>query len=73
MTYLKAELGDYLEYDGKLMKVIAIAEGKTIIMEPVGHDNAKCPECGYSYKKQIDSLESCPNFQNGANPIKTIK
>ena len=58
-----AELNDLLMYDGKLHKVTGIARGKMIIMQPV---DGRVEHSTYV-------LEDSPNFQNGAEPIPTIK
>ena len=66
-----ASIDDYLIYNGILVQVVGIAEGKTIILEPVLETDKQCEHCGG--KKRIHILENCPNFQNMAKPINTIK
>ncbi len=63
-----AELNDILLYNNQLCKVTGIADGKIIIMTPIRND--KCKSCGAS---TIYVMESSPNFQNEAYPVKTIK
>lgn len=62
------EPGTVIYYDGKLTKVIAIAEGKTIIMEEI--NQRECDLCGK--KHQISVLESSPLFQKNSLPVKTL-
>jgi hypothetical protein len=65
-----AQLGDIFEYEGELVQVQWINQGyKSIGFTPV---NAQpCPCCGVT--KKWDIIENSPLFQQGANPIKTIK
>jgi len=65
-----AQLGDIFEFEGELVQVQWINQGyKAIGFVPV---NAKpCPCCGATKKWEV--IESSPLFQQGANPIKTIK
>lgn len=67
-----ANLGDYLFYDGALVKVIAINPGKkAIVMESLADE--LCPHCNKSLgKKQIEIIEDSPLFQDNAKPIQTI-
>ena len=66
----QAELQDIFEFQGELVQVRWINRGqKSIGFVPL---NAKpCPCCGVT--KHWDVIESSPDFQNGAKPIKTIK
>ena len=50
-----AELGDILKYDNKLVEVVGIAEGKTIIMKPL--NTSSCDKCGH--EQEIHVLENC--------------
>jgi len=63
-----AKLNDILMFEGKLVKVTGIAEGKMIIMEPV----IKPIGSFIIEDKSIYVLEHSPNFQNGAEPIQTL-
>ncbi len=65
-----AQLGDIFEFEGELVQVQWINQGyKSIGFTPV---NAKpCPCCGVT--KKWDIIENSPLFQQGANPVKTIK
>lgn len=67
-----AQLGQYLIFEGKLVKVVSINPGsKSINMETI--EDHLCPHCGESLgKKQIEVIESSPMFQNGAESIRTI-
>jgi hypothetical protein len=69
-----AELNDLLYYEGQLVRVTGIAIGKMVIMEPIL--DANNPSDKYnagSYFPTIYVLEESNNFQNGAEPIPTIK
>lgn len=67
---LKAELGDIFEFEGQLVQVRWMNEGsKSIGFVPLNAE--PCPCCGET--KRWDMIESSPNFQNGAKPIKTLK
>jgi hypothetical protein len=58
-----AKINDVFLYEGKIVKVTGIAEGKMIIMEYL--EAAHLGQTTYQ-------LEHSPNFQNGAKPIGTI-
>lgn len=62
------KLNDILMFEGKLVKVTGIAEGKMIIMEPV----VKPISFLTVEDKSIYVLEHSPNFQNGAEPVQTL-
>lgn len=65
-----ANLRDIFEWEGELVEVRWINEGqRSIGFVPVNAE--PCPCCGAT--KHWDIIESSPNFQNGAKPIKTIK
>ena len=64
-----AKLGALLKWEGQEVKVVGIAEGKTIIMEPVGA--RPCNGCGYT--EQYHILEHSPLFQENAEPILTLE
>jgi hypothetical protein len=63
-----AKINDILMFEGKLVKVIGIAEGKMIIMEPV----IKPISFLTVEDKSIYVLEHSPNFQNVAEPVQTL-
>lgn len=65
----KAELGDYFEWDGTLVKVIGIAHGKMVIFEEV--NGQKCECCGLKNVGHV--MEDSPIFQENAQPLKTIQ
>jgi len=67
-TMKTAKINDILMFEGKLVKVTGIAEGKMIIMEPV----VKPISFLTVEDKSIYVLEHSPNFQNGAEPVQTI-
>ena len=68
-----AQLGDYLLWKKQLVKVVFMNPGeKAIGMETL--DDKKCPHCGGSLgKEQFEIIESSPMFQEGAEPIQTLK
>lgn len=63
-----AKLGDLLMWKGVEYKVVSIAEGKVLYMEPVRGES--CYGCGH--KAEVSVLESSPLFQENAEPIPTI-
>ncbi len=67
-----AELEDVLYWESRLYKVVGISTGKTLTLEPL-EDNDFCINCKAGLRNQIHIIESCPNFQEGAKAIKTIK
>jgi hypothetical protein len=69
-----AELNDLLYYKGQLVRVTGIAIGKMVIMEPIldANDPSKKYNPGLCYPK-IYVLEHSRNFQEGAEPISTVK
>lgn len=62
------EPGTVLLYDGKLARVIGIAEGRTIIMQFVDDDT--CQTCGH--EPGLNVLEHSPRFQEHVEPVSTI-
>jgi len=67
-----AELGDYLLWRGKLAKVVGVVDRRLVIIESL--HNAKCPHCaGDLGKDQTHVVVDSPNFQGGAEPIKSIQ
>lgn len=58
-----------LKWRDKLVKVVAIAQGKTIYMQPL--DAEKCIVCGHA--EEISALEHSPLFQENAEPVETLK
>lgn len=70
---IKAELNDYLEWEGRIYQVKWINPGsRSIGAESI--DQSKCPHCGGDIGKDtFDMIESSPLFQENAKPIQTIK
>ena len=66
-------LGDYLEYDGKLMKCIGVNDGhKEVILESL--EDKFCYHCNKSLgKEQIHVIVQSRNFQDNAKELQTIK
>lgn len=62
------DLGALLLYDGRLARVLAIAEGRTITPEFVEEDG--CPTCGAP--SRLELLEHAPLFQDHVTAIRTI-
>lgn len=65
----KADLNQVVRYEGKLMEVIAIADGRTITLRPIAND--PCPRCGSN--GDVHLLEHGPLFQQHVHPVKTIE
>jgi hypothetical protein len=63
-----SEPGAFLVFDGRLARVVGIAEGRTIHMQFVEED--PCPACGH--QPGADVLEHSPLFQKGAEAVPTI-
>ena len=63
------EPNTYLTYQGKLCEVVSIARDKVLFIKEV---NAKpCNTCGET--KEYAVVEISPQFQENAEPIKTIQ
>lgn len=62
------EPGVVLLYDGRLARVIGIAEGRTICLRFV--EEAPCATCGH--QPGIDLLEHAPLFQDHVQPVATV-
>lgn len=63
----RADLGQLVDYDGCLMEVVGIADGRSIILRPVREP--ACPRCGSTGEVHI--LEDSLLFQR-VKPVKTI-
>jgi hypothetical protein len=55
------EPGIIMRWNGELVKVVSIAEGKTIHMQSLERPF-----------KEFYCLEHSPNFQEGAEPVETL-
>lgn len=64
----RAELGQVVSYAGRLHSVVAIGEGRTVLLRPA--DAKPCPHCGSSVDKHL--LEHSPLFQDNVKPVKTV-
>ena len=60
--------GVLLKWKGKLVEVVGISEGKTIIMRPL--KDSPCRACGKGEEYHI--LEHSPLFQENAETVNTI-
>lgn len=58
----------YLMWEGQLVQVVGIADGKVIHMQ----GQKKCEHCGTSYQYEYSFLEDSPYFQSAAKPVPTI-
>ena len=68
----KAELGDYLLWQGKPAQIIGETDLPQVIIQLL--ENCKCPHCnGDLGKEQFHVIVSSPLFQQMAEPLKTIK
>ena len=65
-----AELGDYFEWDGQIVKCEWINEGSKSIGFVIKEE---CPHCGGDIRTAMNVIESSPQFQDRAKPIKSIK
>jgi hypothetical protein len=65
-------LGDYLEWQGKLYKVIGLTYDPCVLLEPVL--DTKCPHCDGLLMgiDQVTLVINSPLFQEEAKPIQTI-
>lgn len=64
----KADVGQYVLYDGDLMQIMAIGEGRSITLRPVA--GATCPTCGRH--PDVNLMEHAPLFQEHVQPVPTI-
>lgn len=68
---MKAELGDYLMWEGRPAWICCIAEQRTVVIEML--EDRRCPHCGESLgKEQIHVIPTSPLFKECAKPIKSI-
>ena len=64
-------LGDTILWEGKLAKVIGLADRPTVIIEMIA--DKLCPHCkGSLGKEQFSVVISSPLFQGGAKPVQTL-
>jgi hypothetical protein len=65
-------LGDYLFYEGRLVRCVALNQGlKEAVLETI--EDHLCPHCGGCLgKEQIHVIVGSPNFQTNAEPLPTI-
>lgn len=63
-----AGLGALLTYEGRLVRVIGIAEGRTLLLRPV--EEVPCPTC--RSEGVIHVLEQSRLFQDHAQPVETM-
>lgn len=61
-------VGKVVEYDGKLARIISVAEGRTVHMRFV--EEPECPTCGH--QPGISLLTHSPLFQTGVRPAQTL-
>jgi hypothetical protein len=61
--------GVYLRYKGKLCEITGYATDKVVFIREVNAQPCKC--CGEI--KEWAEVESSPNFQEAAEPIKTLE
>jgi hypothetical protein len=59
-----------LLWQGKVVEVVGIAEGKMIIMNVLeDRQKDKCPHCGEPIPTEVSALEHSPHFQESAEAI----
>ena len=68
-----AQLGDYFDWNGQIVRVEWMSEGKKSIGFKV-KTMVTCPHCKEQHEiiEGYDVIESSPMFQENANPIKSI-
>lgn len=67
-----AELDQFLLWEKRPAKIIAKSNGEQVIIEML--ENKCCPYCnGDLGKDQVHVIVSSPMYQEGAEPLKTIK
>lgn len=72
----RVDLNAVVMYEGELHQVTAIAEGRTVTLEPLdpadpyGYD--ACPYCGGPAGK-VSLLEDSRLFQEKVQPVKTVE
>ncbi len=64
-----SEPGELLLYDGELFRVVGIAEGRSIILDPV--EESPCGRC--EQPRRLHMLEHSPLFQDHVEPVKTVE
>jgi hypothetical protein len=62
------EVGAIIKYKGKLCEVVSYATSKVLFIREVGAEPCKC--CGEI--KEYAEVENSPNFQENAEPVKTL-
>lgn len=72
MGELKDLVGAYIEFNGKLCRVIGHNGAQfAYYLEEV--EPRLCENCGHSQgKHQFDEIESSPNWREWAKPVKTL-
>ena len=72
----RVDLNAIVLYDGELHRVTAIADGRTVTLEPVAPDlyglGDVCPACGHG-PRQVSLLEDSMLFQERVEPVKTVE
>lgn len=65
----------YFLFNGKLMNFIAKASEPAVIFQTVKDEDGKhCPHCEkFIEPEEWYEVEGSPNFQNGAEPVQTLK
>jgi len=58
-----------VRYNGDLVRVVGIGEGRTISFESL--EKPPCPCCHRPYR--FDLLEHAPLFQDGAEAVETLR
>lgn len=64
----RAEIGAVVRWKGELVEVIGIADGRSIIMRPIGAE--PCTLCGHV--GDIEVLERSPLFQENVAAVATV-
>lgn len=70
----RVDLNAIVLYEGDLHRVTAIADGRTITLEPLDTglwDDGTCPTCGRGHA--VNLLEHSPLFQRSVEPVKTVE
>jgi hypothetical protein len=64
------KLGDVLNYDGQLFKVVAESDKRMVCLESI--NSTPCAYCGKYGKDRFWIIPESPVFQEKASPVNTL-
>lgn len=75
ITMKHLEAGTYLLHNGRLMKVIALCEYPTVLVQPVEpKDFPHCPSCGHELPPQTEHyVQDALNWQEHVDAVPTVR